>query len=467
MAPKQEPRSDNLLTKAELDAKAMPPPPVPAPQMTILEPEMNALSGCLKVLLASNSVDFIFSLYQNAAVKSGQIFRFYSDAQQLKIRKHVSAPPLSLQASLGRELELYDQICESIESHLLRAISVLQRDLQQEQKRIKEAEAAAMASKVQPETSSPMTTDDPLPTTADELASETTQSAESASNPSQSPSVPVGRRPSAISISSLHRPALPPKLDLSATSLRLTGEETAFLSSGLHSPVTLAPRSARPTDYIGLMATFTSTADNPVDIDLTLPDSDASNNIDMSLDQSLGNTADKPIELDMEAIDGMDIAMTDLFGDGQKSGSTDNVEGLFSPIEGPNEGTGNMNKADASFLSSLGVSTGSTNGEEDLFSSLQSAPEQSTERNGESLSIPPTNADAAPSPGTLIASLSENPVGPAPSTENANGGQPFEFEFFTQDSSLGNFWDIGGTGDQAQGIVNSTNSNLNTDTKTS
>ncbi|KAJ8091321.1 hypothetical protein AAF712_013582 [Marasmius tenuissimus] len=434
MAPKPVPRTDSALTKAELDAKAMPPPPVPVPQMTILEPEMNALSGCLK----------------NAAVKSGQILRFYSDTQKLNIRKHVSAPPLSLQASLGRELELYDQICESIESHLLRAISILQRDLQveEEQKRIKEAELAAMASPPKQENISPTTTPGPLsmPATG-ELATETQQSMESSSNASQSPSVSVGRRPSAISISSLHRPSLPPKLDLSSTSLRI-GEE-AFLSGGLHSPITLAPRSARPTDYTDLL--FGPTADNvtnSVDMDLTLPDSDASENINMDLDRSIGNSADKPIELDM------DTAMKDLFGDPQKTpNSTDNVEGLYG--EGQ---AGSMTKVEVepNFLDSL-ASTG-----EDIFSSLPSSAGQTTERNAENLTIPSTNAEAAPSPGNLIASLSETPD--QSSGENANGSQSFDDfgSLFGPDNPLdnltGNYWNMGG--DQVQGISDAINSNI-------
>ncbi|KAG7090724.1 hypothetical protein E1B28_009816 [Marasmius oreades] len=427
MAPKPIPQ--NALMKAELDAKAMPPPPLPAPQMSILEPEMNALEGCLK----------------NAAVKFGQILRFHSDTQRLHIRKHISAPPISLTASLGRELELYDQLCELVESHLLRAISILQRDLQQEQLRIKEAEAVALAAQIKDGPMSPTSSRGPLPT--EDLASEATQPNDVASNPSQSPSVPLGRRPSVISISSLHRPTLPPKLDLSSTSLRLSGEEAGFLSSGLHSPVTLAPRSARPTDYTDLMSAFAPSADTShVDMDLTLPDSDASNN--MNLD--VGSSADKPIELDMEGMDTMDMAMTDLFGDTQETISNDNdvVEGLFSPIEGPSEASGKLNKEDTNFLSSLGVGTGSN--ADDIFSSLQSASDQPTERNGDSLQIPLTNAEAAPSPGTLIASLSENPV-PAPSTENSDGGQPFDFGFLTHDS-LGEFWDMGG-GEQGQSIV--------------
>ncbi|EEB95472.1 hypothetical protein MPER_05555, partial [Moniliophthora perniciosa FA553] len=277
-----------------------------------------------------------------AAVKTGEILRFYADTQRLLIRKHASTPPLSLQASLGRELQLYDQLCESIESHLLRAISVLQRDLQQEQEqqRIKEAEAAAAANAMRKSPSPPpVSADIPMDTEP-----ESTQVNEASSNPSQSPlqgTVPSGRRQSTISMSSLHRPALPPKLDLSATTLRISAEDaTSFLTGGrLPSPVTLAPKSARPTDYSEFIAAFgASTGDsstNPVEIDLTLPESDTSDNLHINLNNSLGNSADKPIELDINGIEGIDMPM-DLFRDSNEASANNHadVEGLFSPIEG-------------------------------------------------------------------------------------------------------------------------------------
>ncbi|KAI3621833.1 hypothetical protein WG66_015027 [Moniliophthora roreri] len=434
------PKDKNELAalKAEQDARAMPPPPVPH-QMTILEPEMNALSGCLK----------------NAAVKTGEILRFYADTQKLLIRKHASTPPLSLQASLGRELQLYDQLCESIESHLLRAISVLQRDLQQEQQRIKEAEAAANAMRKSP-SPSPVSADIPM-----NAEPESTQVNEASSNPSQSPlqgSVLSGRRQSTISMSSLHRPALPPKLDLSATTLRISAEDaTSFLTSGgrLPSPVTLAPKSARPTDYSDLMAAFgASTGDsstNPVDIDLTLPESDTSDNLHINLNNSLGNSADKPIELDIDGIEGMDMPM-DLFRDSNEASANDHadVEGLFSPIEGP-EGDNNTstNTADTNFLSSLGVSANTSN--DDIFSSLHTNSQPA--RNDDSLQIPTQvsgEAQSAPSPGSLLATLSAPAMqaGGQPSSETTSNSFDLNHLFFSGENSsevnLEQLWDLGG-----------------------
>lgn len=36
------------------------------------------------------------------------------------ITKYASSPPRSLTASLGREIEKYDQLCDSLEAHLAR-----------------------------------------------------------------------------------------------------------------------------------------------------------------------------------------------------------------------------------------------------------------------------------------------------------------------------------------------------------
>jgi hypothetical protein len=145
--------------------------------------------------------------------------------------------------------------------------------------------------------------------------------------PDQSPL--AGRRQSAVALSSLQRPTFPHKLDLS--SLRMIPED--LISSGMTSPITLAPRTARPSEIPpDLMAAIASSeaaaASCPVDIDLTL-DSDAVVEpppMNLSIDSSLGGSADKPIELDL------DIEMTGIFGPEPSSGG--GVENLFSPTEG-------------------------------------------------------------------------------------------------------------------------------------
>lgn len=146
------------------------------------------------------------------------------------------------------------------------------------------------------------------------------------------------RRPSAISLSSLNRSALPPKLDLSSSSMRISADEVAFFPKGLvPSPVSLAPKSARPsaTADIDLMAAFASAAatipgNQRVDIDLTnSPPARMA-----AVDPALGSSADKPIELDLDNIDMEMSDMTNLFGDGPESTSGDGqttVNSLFSP----------------------------------------------------------------------------------------------------------------------------------------
>lgn len=110
-------------------------------------------------------------------------------------------------------------------------------------------------------------------------------------------------------------------------------------ASGMTSPVTLAPRTARPGTATGeippdLMAAIASSeaaaASRPVDIDLTL-DSDPAveqRAMNLDIDPTLGGSADKPIELDLD----MDMEeMSGIFGPEPSSGD---VETLFSPTEG-------------------------------------------------------------------------------------------------------------------------------------
>ncbi|KAH0838664.1 hypothetical protein J3R83DRAFT_6991 [Lanmaoa asiatica] len=300
---------------------AMPPPPVPAGKGAMLEREANALSSCFKA-----SASFI-----NAIVKTGQIYAFHADAHRLGIHKYAPCPPRTLTASLGRELEKYDQFCDAIESQLLRAISVLKRDLAREERRAREAEQAAIAAQA-PKI--------PLPSVeVGDTATLPSSTPGQGSPQGPTPHIPM-RRQSAISLSSLNRNALPPKLDLSSSSMRISAEEVALFPKGLvPSPVSLAPKSARPsaTADIDLMAAFASAAvatsgSQRVDIDLTVSDSPSI--MMTSTDTSLGSSADKPIELDLDGIDMEMSDMTNLFGDASESTSGDRqttVDSLFSP----------------------------------------------------------------------------------------------------------------------------------------
>ncbi|CDO70930.1 hypothetical protein BN946_scf184829.g38 [Trametes cinnabarina] len=288
---------------------SMPPPPNPVPPRGILEEEITALSSCL----------------QNAVVKTGQIYGFYTDVKRLGIQKYAPHPPRSLTASLGREVEKYDQLCDAMESHLLRAIAVLQRDLAREEQRLKaEDEAAAAAPKppISPTSSTvaPSTPPgSPGQTQMDTLPDGTQRPKATAPTPA--------RRQSAISLSSLSRPAFPHKLDLSASALRIHPEE--MIPSGLSSPVTLAPRSARtslPPELV--MAALGDAASRHVDIDLTV-DSDmdlggpTGPGTQQSMDPTLGSSADRPIELELD----IDVSYLDNAGAAGPSGSNQNLSG--------------------------------------------------------------------------------------------------------------------------------------------
>ncbi|KAJ7456453.1 hypothetical protein FB451DRAFT_1048370 [Mycena latifolia] len=398
----------------------MPPPPDP-PAPGILVPEVTALATTLK----------------NAVVKTGELYGFYADTRKLGIQSYAPSPPLSLTAALGREVEKYDQLCDSIESQLLRAISVLQRDLAREERRIKEAEAEAeakaktIAGRTRSASRSPTSARVPLPV-IDLTAANGDGSRPSTADPAQSPPLSsssiMGRRPSAISISSLQRPAFPLKLDLSAHSLRISAEEASLFSQGLASPVTLAPRSARPygpnelpPDLMAALASASSTSDSsrPVDIDLTGPDPP---DVKMT---AVGNSADQPIELDLDAME-IDMAMSDLFGDAD-SGSNNGgsaVEGLFTPVlPGPdmplthNLGDTKNTQDEESFLSALDGRS------DDIFASLSANAHSDTQSAAPGSA--PSASMSAPSPGSLLASFSQMGDPSQSSHTNLSGeGQP-------------------------------------------
>ncbi|KAF8557394.1 hypothetical protein OG21DRAFT_1482268 [Imleria badia] len=287
---------------------AMPPPPAPAGKAAILEREANALSSCFKAKCGGKDWSDLFLPCR-------------------RTQTYAPHPPRTLTASLGRELEKYDQICDAIELQLLRAISVLKRDLTREERRAREAEQAAIAAQAPKIPVPSVETSDAVPAS--------TLGQGSPIGPSQHISM---RRPSAISLSSLNRSALPPKLDLSSSSMRISAEEVALFPKGLvPSPVSLAPKSARPsaTADIDFMAAFASAAaansgSHRIDIDLT----DSPPAMIGPVDPALGNSADKPIELDLDNIDIEMSDMTNLFGDAPESTSGDGqttVDSLFSP----------------------------------------------------------------------------------------------------------------------------------------
>jgi hypothetical protein len=205
----------------------------------------------------------------------------------------------------------------------------LKRDFTRKERRAREAEQAAIAAQA---------LKIPLPSIeAGDTATLPSSTPGQASPQGLTQHIPM-RRQSAISLSSLNRSALPPKLDLSSSSMRISAEEAALFPKGLvPSPVSLAPKSARPsaTADIDLMAAFASAAaanagSQRVDIDLT--DSPPAMR---AADPSLGSSADKPIELDLDNIDMEMSDMTNLFGDAPESTPGDGqttVDSLFSPV---------------------------------------------------------------------------------------------------------------------------------------
>lgn len=331
-------------------------------------------------------------------------------------------------SSLGREIENYDQYCDAIETHLVRqralnvlggvkshfyppqrnAIAVLHRDLANQEAKARQAEEEARAKAAPPaEAASGDDSSMPPPPNLPSYDRET-----------MSPSIgrTPNRRQSVISMSALQRPtAKHPelKLDLSATSLRLTAEEAASMfsvSSGLASPVTLAPRSARPlgpdefdADMMVAMASANSDGGHQDALNLA-GFSDASGPVGAS-----GSSADQPIELDLDAIDAsLDM---DLFGDGPESGSGVG-DSLFSPA--PSMDKIKMEDTDEALFS------------DDLFGTI---PEASTSGGG--------TIQDGPSPGTLLASF-----GP----ENAQDSQaPLDLGQFSFDGDLGMGMDMGGS----------------------
>lgn len=240
-----------------------------------------------------------------------------------------------------------------------------------------------------------------------------------------------GRRAATISLSSLHRPAFPHKLDLSATTLRITAEEASLFSSGpMASPVTLAPRSARPSasneippDFMAAFDVADDGIGRPVDIDLTVPDTGPSDvsmgnhDMDIEITTTLGSSADKPIELD----DDIELDMSDLFGDTGDTSS--NATDLPKDIK--------QDDMELDLLGALSTSGDADSTNNDIFASFAQSEDSSSSQlqpQGSSLLSVLPLTPGAPSPGTLLASFSGSEMSaeqPSMSTDtNAMHGDP-------------------------------------------
>ncbi|TDL28920.1 hypothetical protein BD410DRAFT_893837 [Rickenella mellea] len=405
------------VTKAP--AEAMPPPPVP---VAILEPEIDALAECLR----------------HSVVKTAQILKYYADTKRLGIHRHVPDPPRALTASLAHEIGKYDQLCDTMESHLLRAISVLQRDLAREQERLREEERQAAAAK-----QAAAVAGDIEMSQAASVQGEQRREGSQTVSPSRTLPLNQLRRQSKISLSTLHRSPFPLKLDLSSSALRLGLEEAGMGMSGitgLASPVTLAPKSARPMaaaheippELLAAFAASANEANQGVDMDLSIGDS-SMDHAQISGEQQLG-TAQKPIELDLD----MDVNMSDLdlFGDPQGNnvtGGEGGVDGLFTP---PNhtipEGASSSaadNNMNSVLLDAFSGARGSQD-TTDIFAGfkLDNTPPSIGTSSQPPLMLSDSNLGpketpaAAPSPSSILASLGSIPQGVDPHL--TQDGQP-------------------------------------------
>lgn len=199
-------------------------------------------------------------------------------------------------------------------------------------------------------------------------------------------SAPINRRQSKISLSTLHRSPFPLKLDLSSSTLRLSMDEVSKGLTALGSPVTLAPKSARPTtsneippEILAALAAAAN-ADHTMDMDLTLDDHISASgdiNAGFRVHSELGNSPNKPIELDMDLdmeTHMSDVNMTDIFGDSVETGSGNaDIDSLFTPatpsIPLPAQSQNEEPNMDMSILDALSTvnESGSSN---DLFRSI-------------------------------------------------------------------------------------------------
>ncbi|KLO20405.1 hypothetical protein SCHPADRAFT_991780 [Schizopora paradoxa] len=440
MGPKLQPRPATSSTSASSSSgsqsKMGPPSSVTGhPKARILEQEMDALQDSLK----------------KTTVTAGQIFKFYSDANRHKVLHFVPKPPRSLTSTLASELARYDQICDTLDSKLARAIATLQRDLNREEARIKEEEERKALEKA-----------------AEEKANEQAQIVDVEMQPAETfefkkptltPTGPLAgpaRRQSKISLSTLHRSQFPLKLDLSSSALRLSMDEAAGMGlTALASPISLAPKSARPMAGNELppelLAAFAASAgqNQGVDIDLTLPDS--SHSIDMPgmephgsrrVSGDLGNTADKPIELDLD----LDSTMTDLFGDVQGGDQQTDVDGLFSGAQN------NASLAGGPRPSNNNMDIFNQGGADDLLASLHAQ--------GESHNPSGTLDTSAPSPASFMANLASsvqqgNDLGLPQEMLRGDGsmdgthgqGQPFDLNSIDISSTFGAYFETKGNED--------------------
>ncbi|KAG8982740.1 hypothetical protein FRB90_006587, partial [Tulasnella sp. 427] len=241
----------------------------------------------------------MFYCIRGAALKGAEIVRYQSDMKQIQGDNDQPAPvPKHLLGAFRRDTERLDQVCDVIEAKILRLMSVLVREINREKAKAAEAAAAKAAlEEEQAAAAAALAANDNEPSMTETVKSESmevdTQPAEQRSDADKMPPPPEpnsklapprvsSTAPSVVSLSTL--PSSSPdlseaaaaaaaqttkarlarnfslKIDLPAPSLGGTfpGAVPTAAASRPASPVTLAPKSARPrnddpTSAFGLM----------------------------------------------------------------------------------------------------------------------------------------------------------------------------------------------------------------------
>ncbi|EJD55220.1 hypothetical protein AURDEDRAFT_179010 [Auricularia subglabra TFB-10046 SS5] len=268
-----KPGKADMPPPANVPVRAHTPPAPPQPGPMLID-EITTMQSALQVCV----------------VKSAEIFRFQADAARAGIAKHAMNGSRGAAAALHRSVERYQQAYDSLEAEILRAVTVLENDLEREKARIeakRQEQALATQLVASPE--------------AMDIDTQHTQPMSPTVIAQASVSGLAARRPSAVSLSSLAHRAPPLRLDLSSV-LPM-------------SPVTLAPRTGAPHTSVDFQADFMLAPPPPLPQPQVYQPSHV---IDLTLDSDPAGTSQHPIDLDAES---------DLFGGGDMESPSNALPG--------------------------------------------------------------------------------------------------------------------------------------------
>ena len=182
-----------------------------------------------------------------------------------------------------------------------------------------------------------------------------------------------------------------------------------MFQKGLASPVTLAPKSARPMGPNEfppeLMAAFAASSAVTMDTNHDVPL--------LGLGIGLGDTSDKPIELDLDAMDIEMANMTGTFGNPAETGESGNSnDGLFSPLLGDGGGP-HLDQSNLMQSAQHAVGDASSNfhmdpsATEELFGGLTPSADLGVDLENSAASMLQPQSSSMPSPGSLLAQFSD------------------------------------------------------------